>query len=481
MPELHSTVSSFAGKGYVVAPAGYGKTHLIAEAVGSASAGTELVLTHTYAGVNAIKGKLRKLGVEPNRFAVDTIASWCLRLCSAYPERSDWHVEQPDGQEWLELYAKTRTFLEKDFVKRIIRCSYSGVYIDEYQDCTSSQHAIVLQLAEILSCRVLGDPLQGIFDIGAEQLVDWPTQVLPHFEHLGELDIPWRWREIGDPELGDWLNNVRQNLDAGVAIDLSAEKPASVSVHITNSDEELRNKQINVCKYFNLADGENAIAIHKGDNQYKAKCQKLAKNTSGSFSSIEEVEGKRLLQFVRALDQIDNASDRLLALQEFARAKCMSGVNSALSLGTRRGEVVVIRGNTKNPALVEAANRYLEDPKPTYMINFLKCLSNAPEVVVYARDLFYRVLRVFGINADNPDETITEAAIRFQREFRHSGRPIRYPKLIGTTLLVKGLEFDHAIVLDAASLSKKDLYVAMTRGSKSLTIISSSAILDPTA
>ena len=49
-----------------------------------------------------------------------------------------------------------------------------------------------------------------------------------------------------------------------------------------------------------------------------------------------------------------------------------------------------------------------------------------------------------------------------------------YPKLIGTTLLVKGLEFDHAIVLDAASLTRKELYVALTRGARSVTIISSS-------
>lgn len=50
---------------------------------------------------------------------------------------------------------------------------------------------------------------------------------------------------------------------------------------------------------------------------------------------------------------------------------------------------------------------------------------------------------------------------------------------IGTILLVKGLEFDHAIVLEADSLSKKELYVALTRGAKSLTIVSSSPTLSP--
>jgi len=54
---------------------------------------------------------------------------------------------------------------------------------------------------------------------------------------------------------------------------------------------------------------------------------------------------------------------------------------------------------------------------------------------------------------------------------RHKGRPLIHQKLIGTTLLVKGLEYDHAVILDADVLDAKHLYVAMTRGSKSLTII----------
>ena len=45
-------------------------------------------------------------------------------------------------------------------------------------------------------------------------------------------------------------------------------------------------------------------------------------------------------------------------------------------------------------------------------------------------------------------------------------------KLIGTTLLVKGLEYHHAIILEAESMSPKELYVALTRGAKTITIVS---------
>jgi DNA helicase IV len=49
-------------------------------------------------------------------------------------------------------------------------------------------------------------------------------------------------------------------------------------------------------------------------------------------------------------------------------------------------------------------------------------------------------------------------------------------RCIGSTLLVKGLEFDHAIVLRAPDWqdgwgTHKDVYVSLTRGAKSTTLI----------
>jgi hypothetical protein len=93
--ELAITLNDCTTKGYVIAPAGYGKTHLIALAV-RGSSGRQLILTHTFAGVNSIKTKMTALGVPAFKYQVDTIASWSLRLCLAYPKTSGWKqaVEQ---------------------------------------------------------------------------------------------------------------------------------------------------------------------------------------------------------------------------------------------------------------------------------------------------------------------------------------------------------------------------------------------------
>ena len=50
---------------------------------------------------------------------------------------------------------------------------------------------------------------------------------------------------------------------------------------------------------------------------------------------------------------------------------------------------------------------------------------------------------------------------------------------MGSTLLLKGLEAEMAVVLDGDGLDKRNLYVAMTRGSKALTICARSPTLNP--
>lgn len=480
MPELPEVLALNTGKGYVRAPAGFGKTHLIAESI-NYSDNRQLILTHTYSGVNALKKKMEEHNVSAKKYKIDTIASWALRLCLAYPQRSGWRTELPEGDQWKELYVHCTELLKYKFLKRILCSSYERVYVDEYQDCTTSQHKLILSLSEVLPVCILGDPLQAIFEFGNDDLVDWDDNIHPTFVSLGALETPWRWKNANKEMKAAWLKEIRRKLETNEEIDLTKDIPEGVAVHIVSDDDELRNKQINVCKYFRLLEGENVIAIHKGDNRHKALCNKLAKNTSGLFSSIEEVEGKRLFSFVRSYDRLQSNKDKILFTIDFLRGKCMSGVNSALSAGTKRGDTVVIRDNTKNPDIAKTANRFLEVGTHDALKDFLLAVKSAEETTLYARDLFNRLIKTLTEFHSITDNCLLDAANRFQRSFRYTGRPINHSRIVGTTLLVKGLEFDHAIVLEAASLSKKDLYVALTRGSKSLTIISRKSILQPGA
>lgn len=466
--DLPVKLAEFNGKGYVIAPAGYGKTHLIAMAV-KASPHRQLILTHTYAGVNAIRAKMQALSVPASRFRIDTIASWALRLCLSYPESSKWKSPYPTSKEWAKLYATCTTLLERPFAGRFVRSSYSGVYVDEYQDCSTQQHALVNALAMLLPCRLLGDPMQAIFDF-ADQPVDWELQIYPHFEHLGQLKTPHRWHLAGAPELAKWLDEAGQQLRAGQKVSLAGPLPKGVH-HVAVDLTDFANRaRLNL--FYPFLDNDDAvIAIHSGDQKSKNKCHKLAQSLGGKFSSIEEVEAKDLFGFIKKLDAAKTSAQRLRLAIDFGK-KCCNGVNSILSAATKRGVQAKATKATKYPELLEAANRYLADASSTNLALFFIAVQRNPKTATYRRDLLNRFMRVLRVHEENPDLSLLECAHRYQQDFRHSGRPIRHNKLVGTTLLVKGLEYRHAIILEAESMSPKELYVALTRGASTITIVS---------
>lgn len=463
--ELAIKLNGCTAKGYVIAPAGYGKTHLIALAV-RASSGRQLVLTHTFAGVNSIKTKMTALGVPASMYQVDTIASWSLRLCLAYPKTSGWTTDSPTDEQWNQLYACCSGLLAKSFIRRAVASTYAGLYVDEYQDCSDLQHSLVCAVADFLPCRILGDPLQAIFDFDDAKPVDWGASVYPIFDCLGELETPWRWAE--NPELGAWLKDVRTRIQAGLKIDLLGNRPPCVIRHRTDP-EYLEAKQYSSL-YGLLVHNESVIALHGGDQQSKNKTHLLARRMAGRFSSIEEIEGKGLHTFLKQLNSAKSTQKGFLLAVEFAK-KCFTGIGGVLTAGTKRGEVTSLRKGTKYPALLAGANAYLEDPTSVHLMKFFQELKANPDTGAYRRDLLNRLLQILKMHGENHGMTLIETGKVYQRDMRHMGRPSRHKKLIGTTLLVKGLEFDHAVILDADSLDAKDLYVAMTRGTKSLTII----------
>lgn len=468
---LSQNLADFQGKGYVIAPAGYGKTYLIAEAVKKASS-RQLVLTHTYAGVNSIRTKMIHQRVDSSKYQLDTIASWCLRLCLSYPETSGWRIENPTGVEWRQLYEPCEVLLRQKFIQYVVTSSYSGIYVDEYQDCSEVQNSLISALAEFLPCIVLGDPLQALFDF-ADKPVDWESSIFPYFKNLGTLDIPWRWRNAGSPDLGSWLDEARRLLQNDQQIDLSGKLPDGVKKMLVNLDDFTDRKRLSIFYSF-LGKNDSVIAIHSGHQRFKNKTHKLAQGLQGKFSSIEEVECKTLASFCVKFQLEMSTKRKFLQALEFSK-KCFTGVSGVLSAGTKRGETAKKSKTTKYPNLLDSANRFLEEPTSENLMKFFLDLKANKKIGIFRRDLFYRFLAVLGMHIENNALSLVESFDAYQKIFRHSGRPVQHKKQIGTTLLVKGLEFDHAIILDVGSLGRKELYVALTRGAKSLTILSGGA------
>jgi DNA helicase-2/ATP-dependent DNA helicase PcrA len=93
--------------------------------------------------------------------------------------------------------------------------------------------------------------------------------------------------------------------------------------------------------------------------------------------------------------------------------------------------------------------------------------------VKFHRKELYSELRKVAANYDaDLDESLQATAWRLRESARRAGR--RLPRhLISRTVLIKGLEFEHALIPDADDFDNaKDLYVAITRASRTLCVLS---------
>jgi hypothetical protein len=460
---IETTPQIFAMKtrAVVVAPAGCGKTHLIAEAVRAQEAGRQLILTHTHAGVRSLRDKLRLLGVPSRCYNVETIAGFALKYAVSFPHTSGLTNFMPVAKEWKEVYEPARKIFSSSVGNHILRSSYSGLYVDEYQDCTLIQHELIKKLAEVLPCRIVGDPLQGIFDFEDSPLVDWSKDVFSNFEILPELNKPWRWMR-GDKKLGEWLLTVRTRLVNGETIDMQT-APAAVR----HSFLTVKN-QTDAC-YRCPKDG-TVVAIHRMPQQAHYVAQKLG----GKFDSMEEIEGKDLLSWSEQFEK-STGSARAIAVIDFA-SKCMTQVSIELSrIKTKLSlnETNITAGLRKNIPIAQALTDVVNSRELEMTLKAMLLIEQIPGRVLYRRELWNDMKRAIKELETGTYASLREAAWKVRDRGRVLGRKPAH-RTVSRTLLIKGLEFDHAIVLDADALGTKELYVAMTRGCKSLIVLSSS-------
>ena len=453
---------SVAERAYLIAPAGCGKTYLIAEAVSLSTEGRQLVLTHTHAGVHALRKKLQEMRVPPKQFRVETIAGFSLRYASAYPLLSGLKHLTPTGNDWDHVYDAAHNLLKSRVAHEIVQASYSGIYVDEYQDCTLKHHKVIMALANSLPCRIVGDPLQGIFNIGIDPLVDLGKDIPADFVRLPCPSTPWRWQN-SNKNLGAWLIEVRRALISGNQIELT-KSPA----HYLPCSYENQRK---AC--MNLAKEASVVAIHK----WAGQCHKLAKGLRGTYTSMDEMGAKDLLNWAQRIQESEG-SDRCVAVIDFA-GTCMTKVKTRLSSIRNRcseGKLPELTRLKRNLAVAELLREVSQTSSLSPVLTTLELIERMEDKVLYRRELWNEMKRSVRIYQSEDFDTLHDAAWHVRNQSRILGRRVE-PRTVSRTLLVKGLEFDHAIVLDASTLDKKNLYVAMTRGSESLTILSKNPVL----
>lgn len=415
-----------------------------------------------------MRAKLRRLNAPHGRGHVETIAGWALRYASAYPGLGSLPCAQPrTSEEWARLYDGVAEMLMKPTIARVIAQSYEGLVVDEYQDCSPGQHKIVLALSAILPTRVLGDPLQAIFRFGGQEVVNWEEDVLREFERLEDLGVPHRW-EGRNEGLGTWLADVRSLLERGEPILLET-LPEGVRWY-SNAPETQRH----VC--YEATAKERVVGLFGGAEANR--CHDLTRRLNGSFQGVEPIDSRDLY---RAADRIEQAQggDRVEALVEFA-ALCRTQVRAELDVivqKIRRDPAGGAGRLKRNLDQFRALQAVAQEPTLAPVLAALESIERLPTSVLHRRELWESMRRSLIEFEKCSHTTLAEAAWIIRQAERASGRQSE-TRAISRTVLAKGLEYDHAIVLDASTLDREQLYVALTRASDTLTVLAPRPVLD---
>lgn len=457
--------------GTVTAPAGCGKTHLIADALMRHQRPKPiLVLTHTNAGVAALRGRLDGFGVPRQSYRLATIDGWSMRIAGAYPERSGVSMEvfqlSNPRNDYPAISQGVIQLMEGQHINDILTASYDRLIVDEYQDCSVSQHTIISYVANILPTCVLGDPLQAIF--GWVGNPDWNTVVLRRFPHAGELTTPWRWKNAGTGRFGQWLLEARRSLEQGLPIDLRTTPPEVDWVHLDGTEDYQRKiKAAHVAASTN--DGAVLVIVN---SMPRSNHWDYASKIRGAIV-VENADLGEFVGFAKDLNL--TANDAVEKLISFA-GMVMTGAGATEMI--RRIRTLQAGRAQRGPSDAEqAALEFAASPSPNAAVELLVQINKQPGVRPHRASILRACIRA--LNSCSNSEEFLETAIRVREQNRQLGRSL--PKrAVGSTLLLKGLEADVSVILDTDQLKTRDLYVAMTRGCRKLVICSSSPVLSPT-
>ena len=445
-------------------PAGTGKTHLLAALAAVAAAGEKrsLILTHTNAGVDAIRKRLKEFGVPPSLARVETITSWAFALVGSYSVIAEVVVaEIPDWTLSDEYLGGATKVAGAHAIIDMLKVSFDYLFVDEYQDCTLVLHEFVLALAEAIPKTVLfGDRMQAIFTF-VGPMATWDAHVLPGFPAQELAVVPHRWRGHNQ-ELGQWLLDIRPELTHGRTFDFADHQVPGLQFIPAAGPAALSA----VAHSFRDFD-ESVVLLDKWPDDVARHASRLG----GSYSVMEDISGN----FMRAqLHTLPAEGDHLLALW-FARfaKECivgLAGIDSAVLARLGQNERISHYARPGIEPIVDALDQLRLNPTYSQLETAARVAGQTAGLRVYRWEAWNDTREAIAMTAENHDPAIDNLA-RVRDRLRRAGRS-RHTRIASRTLLVKGLEYDHVIIADLNKMrDPRNLYVALSRARKSVTVV----------
>ncbi|MGC4100856.1 UvrD-helicase domain-containing protein [Ferruginibacter sp.] len=462
-------------KSMLIAPAGHGKTHSITECL-LHTEGKQLILTHTHAGVASINEKIKKNKLSPQKYHVETIAGYAQKYVQAYCKKASVPDRDNTDIYYSFILEKAKSIIASPIISHSIKTTYTGLFVDEYQDCTIKQHELIQVLAKLLPTRILGDPLQGIFNFGGSiPMVDLgdAAQMGGFLSNSHKLEEPWRWKGINEP-LGDALKKIRADIELKNPIDLSA-YPSVEYIKISSSSD-LYNPTLPYYKSLNkLLSNRNLLIIHPESSSIHPR-KKIIASFKIPIILIESIDDKDFYKLSKIFDDV--ASSTIgnaiyeVSLSLFNKVEVNKWLNNS-GAKRRTGEWK----STSDALRKMFADATVSNNFSDYA-NLLEFINQIKGIRCFRKELLRSLCSTLRASSTST-LTVSESMIETRNHVRKIGKKV-FGRCIGTTLLTKGLEFETVVILNAHDFEcPKNLYVALTRASKRLIVFSTSAILSP--
>ncbi len=498
---MDQTLKDFlnSDKALMIAPAGHGKTYCLAQCVKELATKSEkpqLILTHTHAAIASIKSKFSELGVASKNFQIFTITGLAQRIVLSLNNR----YNLPDQGEETNLYFEkilenVCEFIDLKNFKYLFKISYSNLLVDEYQDCTTLQHKMILKLSELVNTYIFGDELQGIFNFkNKTELVSF-KDLEPDFQKFENvLTTPWRWCKKGNSKsLGITISKIRNDL-------LSNSKQLDLSKYKLEKNDNLLILIHEYCEYNNefnrlmcqLIDygckSKSFLLLVPPDiKRYSIDSRSKMKNRfdyQNKLKLLEAIDDTSFYKSAKAIDEllqknVDNDDtynlrksfyEILVNQLTFIKKRLKEWINEKYNVKNKKD----IDDKQKSIILEEKYKNFFDELSTKSLSDLLSFLLYELKLKVYRKEIPETIINF--LKNDN-GKSLYENMKDYKNMIRHIGRRVE-GHYLGTTLLTKGLEFDVVLILNAHEFkSKKHFYVAISRACKKLIILSKDKII----
>jgi len=214
-----------------------------------------------------------------------------------------------------------------------------------------------------------------------------------------------------------------------------------------------------------------------GVRNWRTACHKLSGLLNNSYTVFEDAEGSDLLEAARKIEAKVGLA-RVAVLIEIAQCWLTISNHNLDSL-------VKSLEKNKPPAVkdpvVAAIYQFLVAVRGTpdlgALLPAMRAIEQLPGAKYRSREVWQGLVEGVATASAKQGLSIRDAIWHRRDLMRRVGRhPPQH--CLSTPLLVKGLQCDHGLVLDTAELKAAEwIYVAMTRASKSLTVLGSTPVV----